>query len=111
MNSRDFESALAGGYVTSHSLSLAEKELSFCIEVLDRGQLSRYALSLEGVSFLQLNDESKGKWERIELTEILVEREPGESQSEEWEIRCNFWETASMTIHCLRIRLDGDLIQ
>jgi len=103
--------ALSGGYIDNYAWDLLQKSMTMEVEVLDSGILSRYQITFEGVSRSTFEDEALSPWERLELTELFVERAPEESGTEEWEIRMNFWDLASLAIRCKAVSIDGEALR
>ncbi|SRR6266540_3086472 len=111
MEPAELSHALSGGYVLRYALDLLAKTFSLGVEVLENGVLSHYEIVFRGVSHFALEDQSLGGWERIELTEIMIDKLPQESSTEEWELSMNLWDIAELSVRCQSIEVDGAPIE
>ncbi len=107
MHRQELTEALSGGYVQTYSLDLLEKSFSMHIDVLDGETSSSYDLLFDTVRRFTLEDEALSPWERLELTEIVIEHPPEESGTEEWEIWISFWDVAHLSLRCRSVLVDG----
>ena len=92
---------LGGGYIEDYRLDLRQASFVFRVGVLNQGTLASYDIECDRVSFFEYRDEELGAvGERLQLTEIWIEKAPEESLTEEWELLISLWDIAHIRIRC-----------
>ena len=116
MNKRDrmtretFGTALDSGYITSYTLDLLEKSFVIHVDVLENSVLTTYEVSFSGLSAFTFSDEKAHQWERLEITEVLLEDFPDRSLTKEWRVWFDFWDVAELSLRCAAIRVNGTVL-
>lgn len=92
---------LGGGYIEDYRLDLRQGSFAFRVDVLNEGVLASYEIACEHVSLFEYRDEELGAvGERLQLTELWIEKVPEESPTEEWELLLSLWDIAHIRIKC-----------
>lgn len=111
MNVERLKKTVAAGYIEQHALDLRSKTFGLVVHVIVNGVLTIYDVAFEHVSHFMFDDNQVGEWERIQLTELWVDAAPETSASEEWEVTISLWDLAHIRLRCMRVLVDGDLLE
>lgn len=112
MNRTELGRALNGGYIEDYDVDMRQNLVSMRVDVLDNGVLSSHDLRFEKLSRFLFETESRSDaGDRLELTELWIERAPEASSSEEWDVTISIFDMSHVRLRCSVIVLDGEVLR
>jgi len=99
------------GIITKHVFDLNKKALTMRVEVFEGNSHSTYNLEFVQVSRFLYEGENTHEWEKLELTELQIEKNENHSVIGTLDVTFNFWDVAQLVLQCAAIIVDGNLLR
>ena len=109
MDSSSFCRDLCEARILALSLDLSSKRVLLSAQLTDAGHVKLFAIEARGLRAFEYSDPEADSWEQVELTEITLQQLT--TADEGWHLSVSLWDQAELSIECVSLWVDGQLLR